>query len=54
MLADGDCTSAWVAEEIPALFAHPDRLAGMRSALAGVARLDAATVLASRVLEVIR
>jgi UDP-N-acetylglucosamine--N-acetylmuramyl-(pentapeptide) pyrophosphoryl-undecaprenol N-acetylglucosamine transferase len=53
MLADGDCTSLWVAEEIPALFAHPDRLAGMRSALTGVARLDAATVLASRVLEVI-
>jgi UDP-N-acetylglucosamine--N-acetylmuramyl-(pentapeptide) pyrophosphoryl-undecaprenol N-acetylglucosamine transferase len=54
MLADDDCTSAWVAEEIPALFAHSDRLAGMRNALAGVARLDAATVLASRVLEVIR
>jgi UDP-N-acetylglucosamine--N-acetylmuramyl-(pentapeptide) pyrophosphoryl-undecaprenol N-acetylglucosamine transferase len=54
MLADGDCTSVWVAEEIPALFAHPHRLAGMRNALAGVARLDAATVLASRVLEVIR
>jgi UDP-N-acetylglucosamine--N-acetylmuramyl-(pentapeptide) pyrophosphoryl-undecaprenol N-acetylglucosamine transferase len=54
MLADEDCTSSWVAEEIPALFAHPDRLAGMRNALAGVARLDAATVLASRVLEVIR
>jgi UDP-N-acetylglucosamine--N-acetylmuramyl-(pentapeptide) pyrophosphoryl-undecaprenol N-acetylglucosamine transferase len=54
MLADSDCTSAWVADEIPALFAHPDRLAGMRNALAGVARLDAATVLASRVLEVIR
>jgi hypothetical protein len=31
-----------------------DRLAGMSNALAGVARLDAATVLASRVLEVIR
>jgi UDP-N-acetylglucosamine--N-acetylmuramyl-(pentapeptide) pyrophosphoryl-undecaprenol N-acetylglucosamine transferase len=54
MLADSNCTSAWVAEEIPALFAHPDRLAGMRNALAGVARLDAATVLASHVLEVIR
>jgi UDP-N-acetylglucosamine--N-acetylmuramyl-(pentapeptide) pyrophosphoryl-undecaprenol N-acetylglucosamine transferase len=54
VLADSDCTSAWVAEEIPALFAHPVRLAGMRNALAGVARLDAATVLASRVLEVIR
>jgi UDP-N-acetylglucosamine--N-acetylmuramyl-(pentapeptide) pyrophosphoryl-undecaprenol N-acetylglucosamine transferase len=54
MLADSNCTSAWVAEEIPALFAHPDRLAGMRNVLAGVARLDAATVLASHVLEVIR
>jgi UDP-N-acetylglucosamine--N-acetylmuramyl-(pentapeptide) pyrophosphoryl-undecaprenol N-acetylglucosamine transferase len=54
MLADSNCTPAWVTEEIPTLFAHPDRLAGMRSALAGVARLDAATVLASRVLEVIR
>ena len=54
VLADSNCTSAWVAKEIPALFAYPDRLAGMRNALAGVARLDAATVLASRVLEVIR
>lgn len=54
MLADADCTSIWVSQEIPALFAHPDRLAGMSNALAGVAQLDAATVLASRVLEVIR
>jgi UDP-N-acetylglucosamine--N-acetylmuramyl-(pentapeptide) pyrophosphoryl-undecaprenol N-acetylglucosamine transferase len=54
MLADTDCTAIWVAQEIPVLFAHPDRLAGMTRALAGVARLDAATVLASRVLEVIR
>jgi UDP-N-acetylglucosamine--N-acetylmuramyl-(pentapeptide) pyrophosphoryl-undecaprenol N-acetylglucosamine transferase len=54
MLADDNCTATWVAEEIPALFAHPDRLVGMRNALAGVARLDAATVLASHVLEVIR
>ncbi|HEY6664288.1 MAG TPA: undecaprenyldiphospho-muramoylpentapeptide beta-N-acetylglucosaminyltransferase [Propionibacteriaceae bacterium] len=54
MLADSDCTSIWVSQEIPALLAHPDRLAGMSKALAGVARLDAATVLASRVLEVIR
>jgi UDP-N-acetylglucosamine--N-acetylmuramyl-(pentapeptide) pyrophosphoryl-undecaprenol N-acetylglucosamine transferase len=54
LLADADCTSIWVGQEIPALFAHPDRLVGMSSALAGVARLDAATVLASRVLEVIR
>src|SRR5215211_4298397 len=35
MLADSNCTSAWVAQEIPALFAHPDRLAGMSQALAG-------------------
>jgi len=54
MLADSDCTSIWVSQEIPTLLAHPDRLAGMSKALAGVARLDAATVLASRVLEVIR
>ncbi|HKX16225.1 MAG TPA: undecaprenyldiphospho-muramoylpentapeptide beta-N-acetylglucosaminyltransferase [Propionibacteriaceae bacterium] len=54
LLADRDCTAIWVAQEIPALFAHPDRLAGMSDVLTGVARLDAATVLASRVLEVIR
>jgi UDP-N-acetylglucosamine--N-acetylmuramyl-(pentapeptide) pyrophosphoryl-undecaprenol N-acetylglucosamine transferase len=54
MLADADCTSIWIAQEIPALFAHPDRLTGMSQALEGVARLDAATVLASKVLEVIR
>ncbi|HEY9468111.1 MAG TPA: glycosyltransferase, partial [Propionibacteriaceae bacterium] len=54
MLADSDCTPIWVGQEIPTLLAHPDRLAGMTKALAGVARLDAATVLASRVLEVIR
>jgi UDP-N-acetylglucosamine--N-acetylmuramyl-(pentapeptide) pyrophosphoryl-undecaprenol N-acetylglucosamine transferase len=54
LLADPDCTSIWVGQEIPALFAHPGRLAGMTAALANVARRDAATVLASRVLEVIR
>jgi UDP-N-acetylglucosamine--N-acetylmuramyl-(pentapeptide) pyrophosphoryl-undecaprenol N-acetylglucosamine transferase len=54
LLADADCTADWVAGEIPALFDHPDRLAGMSRALGGVARADAATVLASRVLEVIR
>ena len=54
LLADVDCTSIWVGQEIPALFAHPGRLAGMSAALANVARRDAATVLASRVLEVIR
>jgi len=54
MLADSECTSTWVAQEIPVLFAHTDRLTGMSQALASVARLDAATVLASRVLEVMR
>ena len=53
LLADADCTAAWVAAEIPALMHHPDRLAGMARALRGVARSDAATVLASRVLEVL-
>ena len=40
MLADRDCTSTWVAQETPALFAHPDRLTGISQALASVARLD--------------
>ncbi len=53
LLADADCTPAWVAAEIPALLHHPDRLAGMTRALAGVAHGDAATVLATRVLEVL-
>ena len=52
LLVDADCTAEWVATEIPALIHHPDRLAGMTEALHGVARGDAATVLASRVLEV--
>ena len=54
LLVDADCTAEWVANEIPALIHHPDRLAGMTEALHGVARGDAATVLASRVLEVQR
>ena len=53
LLADADCTAAWVSAEIPALIHHPDRLAGMARALRGVAHSDAATVLASRVLEVL-
>ena len=35
MLADSDCTSTWVAQEIPVLFAS-DRLTGMSQALASV------------------
>ncbi len=53
LLADADCTAAWVADEIPALIHTAGRLDGMTGALQGVARGDAATVLASRVLEVL-
>ena len=55
MLADGECTPDWVARRFPALIAH-QRPAGRNEsgALRGVAAADAATVLATRVLEVIR
>ncbi len=53
LLADADCTSEWVATEIPALLADQERRQGMSAALAGVARTDAAAVLAKRTLEVI-
>ena len=53
LLADADCTPAWVATEIPALLADRERRQGMSAALAGVARTDAAAVLATRTLEVI-
>jgi UDP-N-acetylglucosamine--N-acetylmuramyl-(pentapeptide) pyrophosphoryl-undecaprenol N-acetylglucosamine transferase len=52
LLPDADCTPEWVAAEIPALLADEERLRGMSRALAGVARTDAAAVLASRTLEV--
>jgi len=52
LLADADCTADWVATEVPALFDAPDRLAGMSAALRGVAPSDAASTLATRVLEV--
>lgn len=48
LLEDADCTADWVAREVPALFDDPERLAGMTAALHGVARSDAATVLAAR------
>jgi UDP-N-acetylglucosamine--N-acetylmuramyl-(pentapeptide) pyrophosphoryl-undecaprenol N-acetylglucosamine transferase len=51
LLEDGDCTSEWVATEVPALIRDPDRLAGMTRALHGVAQPDAATTLATAVLE---
>jgi UDP-N-acetylglucosamine--N-acetylmuramyl-(pentapeptide) pyrophosphoryl-undecaprenol N-acetylglucosamine transferase len=53
LLVDADCTADWVATEIPALIFDRARLEGMIDALAGVARTDAAAVLAARTLEVI-
>ena len=53
LLADDGCTASWVASEIPALLADAERRRGMSAALAGVARTDAAAVLAKRTLEVI-
>jgi len=52
LLVDADCTPEWVASEIPALLHDGERRQGMAAALAGVAQTDAATVLATRVLEV--
>jgi len=52
LLDDAACTPAWVAAEVPALLGDPVRLAAMGLALAGIARRDAATVLARRTLAV--
>ena len=52
LLDDAACTPGWVAAEVPALLGDPDRLAAMTRALAGIARRDAATVLAQRTLAV--
>jgi UDP-N-acetylglucosamine--N-acetylmuramyl-(pentapeptide) pyrophosphoryl-undecaprenol N-acetylglucosamine transferase len=52
LLDDAACTPGWVAAEVPALLGDPDRLAAMARALAGIARRDAATVLARRTLAV--
>jgi UDP-N-acetylglucosamine--N-acetylmuramyl-(pentapeptide) pyrophosphoryl-undecaprenol N-acetylglucosamine transferase len=52
LLDDAACTPAWVAREVPALLGDPDRLGAMTRALAGIARRDAATVLARRTLAV--
>jgi UDP-N-acetylglucosamine--N-acetylmuramyl-(pentapeptide) pyrophosphoryl-undecaprenol N-acetylglucosamine transferase len=54
LLLDADCTADWVAATVPPLLADPVRLAGMTAALRGVARVDAATELAARTLEVVR
>jgi UDP-N-acetylglucosamine--N-acetylmuramyl-(pentapeptide) pyrophosphoryl-undecaprenol N-acetylglucosamine transferase len=52
LLDDAACTPAWAAAEVPALLGDPARLAAMTRALAGIARRDAATVLARRTLAV--
>ncbi|MDN5762542.1 MAG: undecaprenyldiphospho-muramoylpentapeptide beta-N-acetylglucosaminyltransferase [Microlunatus sp.] len=49
LLADTDCTPDWVTEQIPSLI-QPAVLSRMSAALAGVARPDAATVLARQTL----
>lgn len=54
LLEDAACTPAWVAREIPALVEDQPRRAAMAAALAGIARPDAATVLAERTLAVAR
>ncbi len=51
LLADADCTPAWVTAEVPSLI-RPDVLRGMSAALAGVGHTDAATVLARATLRV--
>jgi UDP-N-acetylglucosamine--N-acetylmuramyl-(pentapeptide) pyrophosphoryl-undecaprenol N-acetylglucosamine transferase len=52
MLPDDGCTADWVAEHVPALIGDHSRLAGMSATMRGVAKLDAARVLAEHVLEV--
>ena len=51
LLADADCTPAWVTDQVPSLI-RPDVLRGMSAALAGVGHRDAATVLARETLRV--
>ena len=52
LLPDERCTQDWVAEHVPALIADRSRLAGMSATLRGVAKVDAASVLAEHALEV--
>jgi UDP-N-acetylglucosamine--N-acetylmuramyl-(pentapeptide) pyrophosphoryl-undecaprenol N-acetylglucosamine transferase len=54
LLADADCTPAWVAREVPALLADRARLERMSATLRGIAKTDAATVLAEQAWEVLR
>jgi UDP-N-acetylglucosamine--N-acetylmuramyl-(pentapeptide) pyrophosphoryl-undecaprenol N-acetylglucosamine transferase len=53
LLDDADCTSDRVASEVLTLVSNRERLAGMSATLRGVAKVDAARVLAQRALEVV-
>jgi UDP-N-acetylglucosamine--N-acetylmuramyl-(pentapeptide) pyrophosphoryl-undecaprenol N-acetylglucosamine transferase len=53
LLPDAECTPAWVAATVPDLLTDAARLQGMTEALRGVARVDAASELARRTLEVV-
>ena len=53
LLPDAECTATWVARAVPPLLADAERLRGMTDALRGVARVDAASELARRTLEVV-
>ena len=52
LLPDDMCTQDWVAQHVPALIGDGARLAGMSGTLRGVAKVDAAGVLAEQALEV--
>ena len=52
LLPDDSCTANWIAAHVPALIGDRSRLAGMSATLRGVAKLDAARVLAEHALEV--
>jgi UDP-N-acetylglucosamine--N-acetylmuramyl-(pentapeptide) pyrophosphoryl-undecaprenol N-acetylglucosamine transferase len=52
LLDDAACTQEWVTQHVPALINDQGRLDGMSATLRGVAKVDAASVLAERVLEV--
>jgi UDP-N-acetylglucosamine--N-acetylmuramyl-(pentapeptide) pyrophosphoryl-undecaprenol N-acetylglucosamine transferase len=52
LLPDDECAPSWVAEHVPKLVLDQTRLEGMSATLRGVAKVDAASELAERVLEV--
>jgi UDP-N-acetylglucosamine--N-acetylmuramyl-(pentapeptide) pyrophosphoryl-undecaprenol N-acetylglucosamine transferase len=54
IVADGDCTSAWVAQNVIGVLKDPPRLAAMTEAARRSGARDAGKVLAREVLEVAR